>query len=250
VTAVQERRVQLALVPIENSIEGSVTATLDTLAAEAREVSIIGELVLPVRHALVAAQPQALAEIEVVLSHPHVPGQCARFLREQLGQAQIMAASSTAEAVRLVAERNDSGWAAIGTHLAAQIYGCAVLASDIQEHPDNETRFVWLAREEIDLRRFVLDSDPASGGKKTSLIFSGPGAERAGWLVRCLGEFASRQINLTRIESRPRRERLGHYLFFVDLEGGIDEQEVSEAVRGLRSHCQQVRVLGSYSAHS
>jgi prephenate dehydratase len=245
VMAVQDGNVEWALVPIENSIEGSVTVTLDTLAGDAREVAIVGEVVLPVRHYLVAATPMALEQIQTIVSHPHVPGQCARFLHGELPQARIVAATSTAEAVRLVSQRKDDSWAAIGTRLAAELYGCTVIAEEIQDREDNETRFVWLARTDSPLGAPPLRA-PAGRGSKTSLVFWGAGADHAGWLVLCLSEFAKREINLTKIESRPMRERLGHYMFFVDLEGSPAEDIVSEALAGLRARCEQVRVFGSY----
>lgn len=245
VIAVQSGDVDWSLVPIENSIEGSVTVTLDTLAGEASDVVIVGEAVLAVRQHLIARGPVGLGQIETIVSHPHVPGQCARFLHEQLPQAHIVAASSTAEAVRLVSERDDHGWVAIGTRLAAELYGCAVIAEGIQDREDNETRFVWLARAHSSIGAPPLRA-PAGSGSKTSLVFWGPGADRAGWLVLCLDEFARRQINLSKIESRPMRERLGHYMFFVDLEGSLAQKPVSDAVAGLESVCERVRVLGSY----
>jgi prephenate dehydratase len=267
VMAVQEGAVEWSLVPIENSIEGSVTVTLDTLAGDASEVAIAGEVVLPVRHYLIASTALELEQIETIVSHPHVPGQCARFLHERLPRAHIAAATSTAEAVRLVAERDeqesdtatederragetaDAGgkgrWAAIGTRLAAELYGCEVIAEGIQDREDNETRFVWLARADSPTGGppLLVPSGPRG---KTSLVFWGAGADRAGWLVLCLDEFARRAINLTKIESRPMRERLGHYMFFVDLDGSLTEEPVSQAISGLRAMCERVRILGSY----
>jgi prephenate dehydratase len=245
VIAVQHGELEWALVPIENSVEGSVTVTLDTLAGEASDVEIVGETVLPVRHYLVAREPLALEQIETIVSHPHVPGQCSRFLHERLPQARIVAATSTAEAVRFVSGHENDGWAAIGTRLAAELYGCATIAEEIQDRRDNETRFVWLAHSDSPLGPPPLRG-AGRGRGKTSLVFWGAGADRAGWLVLCLGEFAQREINLTKIESRPMRERLGHYMFFVDLEGLLGEKTVEEALAGLRAKCQGVRVLGSY----
>ena len=247
VMAVQERAVGWSLVPIENSIEGSVTVTLDTLAGEASETAIVGEVVLPVRHYLIAASPLELGQIETVVSHPHVPGQCTRFLHGPLAHARVVAASSTAEAVRLVSERKDGSLAAIGTRLASELYECVVVAEEIQDREDNETRFVWLAR---------ADSGPGApplraridNGHKTSLVFWGAGADHAGWLVLCLNEFARREINLTKIESRPMREQLGQYMFFVDFEGSLEDEAVAQALTGLRTMCEQARVLGSYPA--
>jgi prephenate dehydratase len=237
-----------AVVPIENSLEGSVTVTLDLLADHAQELQIVAEQLLAVRHFLCACTDMPFEEIARVLTHPQVPGQCRRFLREQLPQAQIVPANSTAEAVRIAAGTPASeGTAAIGPRLAAQLYGAQVLASDVQDRDDNLTRFVWLGpRSPAGLRAPVV---PREGGRrKTSLVFWGPGADRAGWLVLCLDQFAARGINLTKIESRPRRERMGHYMFFVDLEGDADEHDVEEGIAGLRELCEQVWVLGSYPA--
>lgn len=256
VMSVQERSVEWALVPIENSIEGSVTVTLDTLTGEAPDVTIVGEEVLAVRHCLIARRPVELGDIETIVSHPHVPGQCARFLRERLPHARVIAASSTAEAVRILAEREEEpGLAAIGTRLAAELYGCTVLHDGIQDREDNQTRFVWLARADASASEppRASPSQPPrasaqAGPSKTSIVFWGAGADRAGWLVLCLNEFARRDINLTKIESRPRRARLGHYIFFVDLEGSVHGEPVRDALAGVRALCEQVRVLGSYTA--
>jgi prephenate dehydratase len=245
VMAVQEGSVRWALVPIENSVEGSVSVTLDTLAGEAGDVSIVGEVVLPVRHHLLAPRPLELKRIETVVSHPHVPGQCTRFLSRELPHARILAASSTAEAVRLIAQKSDGRSAAIGTELAARLYGCTILVSGIQDREDNETRFVWLAHGDAGAEAPPL-RHPAGRGSKTSIVFWGAGAGRSGWLVRCLDEFAEREINLTRIESRPMRERLGQYMFFVDLEGSLADASVTDALDGLCALCERVRVLGSY----
>jgi prephenate dehydratase len=244
VAALRERRVEWAIVPIENSLDGSVTSTLDLLADEAGDLHIVGEAQLRVRHSLIAARDTPLAEIARVITHPQVPGQCLRFLRERLAHAQILTAPSTAEAVRGVVQAGRDEEAAIGTLLAAQIYGGTVLCEGIEDRDDNETRFVWLARQgeasPPPLR------EPAAGEWKTSLVFWGPGAGNPGWLVRCLSEFADRDINLTRIESRPRRERLGSYMFFADLLGRADREPVRSALAGLGTECAEVRVLGSY----
>jgi prephenate dehydratase len=247
VIAVQERTVEFSLVPIENPIEGSVTVTLDTLAGETSEVAIVGEVVLPVRHYLIAASPLELARIETIVSHPHVPGQCTRFLHGPLARARVVAASSTAEAVGLVRERKDDSLAAIGTRLASELYRCVVISEGIQDREDNETRFVWLGRTDSGSGAPPLQKQ-AGNGHKTSLVFWGAGADHAGWLVLCLNEFAKREINLTKIESRPMREQLGHYMFFVDLEGSLEDEMLAQALADLRIMCEQVRVLGSYPA--
>jgi prephenate dehydratase len=246
IKALREGLVRWAIVPIENSLEGSISVTLDMLAGEPDDLRIVGEAVLRVSHALIAAEMLALEEIETVMTHPQVPGQCTRLLRGELAAARILPASSTAEAVRTVLAEGGRGASAIGTPLAARIYGGTVIRSAVEDRADNETRFVWLARAGEEQR----PPPPREPGAewKTSLVFWGLGAGRAGWLVQCLDEFARREINLTKIESRPRRERLGSYMFFADLAGRLQEASVAAAIDGLRAHCEEVRVLGSYPA--
>jgi prephenate dehydratase len=244
VLATRDGDVDWGIVPIENSLDGSVTVTLDLLAQEAREVRIVGEALLRVRHSLIAPAPTELAAIDTVLTHPQVPGQCSRLLRGELAHARVVPASSTAEAVRTVVREGRAGLAALGTSFAAEIYGALVLREGVQDRDDNETRFVWLAR------RGEAEPLPAlrSGGSGscTSLVFWGSGAERPGWLVRCLDEFARRSVNLTKIESRPRHGGIGSYMFFADLAGSLEDEPVAEGVAGLRERCEEVRVLGSY----
>jgi prephenate dehydratase len=243
VAAVREGDAAWAIVPIENSLEGSISATLDLLAGEARDVEIVGEALLRVRHSLIAAEAIGLEEIETVITHPQVPGQCARFLNDELPAARLLPASSTAEAVRIVVESGRREQAALGTTLAAAIYGGTVIREGVEDREDNVTRFVWLAR--AGGARPPLRA-AEEGAWKVSLLFWGPGAEGPGWLVRCLDEFARRDINLTKIESRPRRRELGSYIFFADLEGRVGEVRVDEAIAGLGPLCEEVRVLGSY----
>jgi prephenate dehydratase len=241
VAAIRDAEVERAVVPIENSIEGSVAATLDVLADEAERVCIIGEVVHPVHHCLVGIPGARIEDVRRVLSHPQATAQCARFLRERLPSAERVAAASTAEAVRLVAEAGDPGAAALGSALAADLYSGEVLADRVEDEPDNVTRFVWLARRGDDL------AGPNPGqAAKTSVVFWGFNDDSPGALVAVLGEFADRGINLTKIESRPRRVRLGHYMFFADLEGAEDDEHVAEALEGLRRRVETLRVLGSY----
>jgi prephenate dehydratase len=241
VRAVHDGDVDRALVPIENSLEGAVNPTLDALAFETEDVAIVGELLHPVHLCLLAAAPLAPDEVRTVLSHPQATGQCARFLREVLPGAHVLAAPSTADAVRQVAGGLESA-AALGTRLAGTLYGCTVLLEDVEDDPSNETRFVWIAG---------AGTEPASAAGdrfKTALVFWGAGSSGPGWLVRCLAEFATRDVNLTRIESRPLRQGLGEYMFFVDLEGRDGDPAVADAVAGLRAHADVVRILGSFPA--
>jgi len=246
VMALRRGELEWAIVPIENSLEGSISVTLDLLAGEAGDVEIVAEALLGISHSLIAAEPVELSEIDTVLTHPQVPGQCAAFLREQLAHARVLPASSTAEAVRTVARGRHHGHAALGTLLAASIYGGTVIRKGVEDRDDNETRFVWLGR--IGEKEEPPLQPSAAGDWKTSLVFWGPGTDAPGWLVRCLDEFACRDINLSKIESRPRRERFRSYMFFADLGGQVSEAPVAEAIEGVRSHCEVVRVLGSYRA--
>jgi prephenate dehydratase len=246
VMAVHSGVVDRVLVPIENSLEGSVNATLDALAMETEDVAILGEVVHPIRHCLIARTELELPDIEVVISHPQASAQCARFMRTRLPQATVMAGSSTAEAVRTVAGEARP-WAALGNRAAAGRYGCVVLRAGVEDVPDNETRFVWLG---------PVGAPPGGPGAsdrplgpwKTAIVFWGIGSEAPGWLVACLSEFAERGVNLTRIESRPRKQGLGRYMFFVDIEGRDSEPHVAAGLERLRSHVERLRVLGSFPA--
>jgi prephenate dehydratase len=270
VEAVQEGIAERGVVPLENSREGAVGATLDALVFDAPDVVIVGELVHRITYCLAAAEPTSPDEVRTVHSHPQATGQCTRFLAEQLPAAAVVAASSTADAVRAVAEGGTMAGApphaAIGTRHAATLYGATVLAEGIEDDADNATRFAWIARAGKASSGtvpasgdFVIPSGAAATGNgsdaaageqrfKTALVFWGGGDLAPGWLVACLTEFSSRAISLTRIESRPRRVGLGNYMFFCDLEGAASDPEVAAAVAGLRGHCEAVRVLGSFPA--
>jgi len=236
VMAVHDREVDRAVVPIENALEGAVSVTLDTLALDATDVRIVAEVVHPIHHCVVAARALDLADVKRVYSHPQPTAQCRRFLRERLAGAELIVAPSTSDAVLSI--RDSSGPdVAIASRLAAELYGCVVLAADVEDHPDNVTRFVWLAPA----------AEAEASGSKTSVVFWGSGDESPGWLVHALQELAGRGVNLTRIESRPRRISLGHYMFFLDLEGGADDPSVAEALAALSEQVEVLRVLGSYT---
>ena len=239
IIAVQDGSAAEAFVPIENAIEGGVSATLDTLALETEDVRIAGEAIYPVRHHLLTRGGLDLGSIERVLSHPQATAQCGRFLRERLPAAEVVAATSTAEAARTVAA-SESPWAALGSLRAAELYGCEALARDVGDRSDNVTRFVRLAR---------AGSEPAAAAPaKTSVVFWGFNDESPGALVAILAEFAERGINMTKIESRPQRVSLGHYMFFADLAGTADDPHVIAALDGVRGRVATLRVLGSYTA--
>ena len=239
VMAVHDGGAELAIVPIENSLEGSVTATLDALAGEASDVRIAAEVIHPVRHCLIARAGVELGDVEEVVSHPQATAQCERFLRERLPDARRGSSGSTAEAVRIAAE-SKRPVAAIGSGLAAALYDCRVLAAGIEDHPDNETRFVWLAR--------AGGTAPFGPPAKTSIVFWGFNDVSPGALVGVLRELSDRGINLTKIESRPRRGSLGHYMFFADLEGAEEDPRVGDALAALRGRVEVLKVLGSYPA--
>jgi prephenate dehydratase len=242
VMAVDDQRVDRAFVPIENSLEGSVNATLDALALETDGVFIVRERVHHIHQCLIAREAIAPEAIRTVLSHPQANAQCARFLREKLPQASVVAVNSTAEAVRTVADR-DGPTAALGTRLSAQLYGCRVLRAGVEDVADNETRFVWLARGDEPAGR-TGDGPPC----KTSVVFWGAGSEQPGWLARCLTEFADRSVSLTSIESRPRKVGLGRYMFFLDCEGAAGDPGVAAALEGVARQVDTLKVLGSYPA--
>jgi prephenate dehydratase len=237
ILAVERGEAERALVPVENSIEGSVRDTLDTLAFEAEGVTIVGEYDYTVRAYLLGREQIELDAIEAVLSHQQPLAQCARFLREQLPGVELRSVSSTAAAVRMVSE-SVRPWAAIGSRAAAALYGCRIIREGIQDEADNVTRFLWIAPD---------GTEPIGEGPwKTSLVFSELGEDHPGALVNALSEFSSRAINLTRIESRPLRRGLGRYMFFCDLEGAASDDVVSEALAALRTKAESVRLLGSY----
>jgi prephenate dehydratase len=258
ILAAEAGAVAAALVPIENSLEGGVNATLDTLIHGAEGVQIVAEEVLPVSHALVARPGLAIDDVRAVASHPQALAQCRRWLAENLPGRTAIAATSTAEAVRVVAG-GEEPHAAIGTTAAARLYDAEVLAEGIEDEHGNETRFLWVAAGGTTPFGVggVGGAAGASGAggapgaarpSKTSIVFHGAGDASPGWLVRCLSELAFRGINLTRIESRPLKRRLGHYLFLADLQGHVDDPVVAEAIDRLHVHCEVVRVLGSYPA--
>jgi prephenate dehydratase len=237
VMAVQEGAAERALVPIENALEGSVAVTLDTLTVDADRVRIQAEVVHPIHHCVVARERVDLSQVARVVSHPQATAQCARFLRERLPHAEHVSAPSTADAVLTVC-RADDGSVALGSGLAAELYGCQIVAANVEDHPDNVTRFVWLAP--------AAEVGEAGEEPKTSIVFWGGGDQSPGWLVDVLSEFAGRAVNLTRIESRPRRTGLGHYFFFVDIEGAEADTAIADALDAVRAHVGELRVLGSY----
>lgn len=234
-----EGRSDRAMVPVENSIEGSVRSSLDALVEARDEVVIVGEFEQEIHSALIARPGSSLGQIKVVTSHPQALAQCARFLRESLPDAEQRIAPSTTAAIREVAE-SEGELAALGPAGAAELYDCTVLMNDVEDLPGNVTRFAWLAP------AGTTGGDRRTDDWKTTLVFSELGSDHPGALVEALVEFSGRGINLVRIESRPQKGVLGRYLFFIDIEGTPDDEPVAEALEGLRSKADSVFVLGSY----
>ena len=235
--AVRTGAADRGIVPIENSVEGAVTATLDELAT-GQSLTICGEVLLPVTFALLARPGTGLADVKTVGGHPQAQPQCRRWLTEHLPDAQWQPAASNAEAARQVAEGHID--AALAGAFAAERYGLTVLAADTSDVPDAITRFVVLSQ--------PGPVPPRTGSDQTSLV-AFLRHDHSGALMELLTEFAVRGINLTRIESRPTGDGLGRYCFSIDCEGHLDEARVGEALIGLRRVCREVRFLGSYPRH-
>ncbi|MHB1390865.1 MAG: prephenate dehydratase [Thermoleophilia bacterium] len=238
ISAVAGGEVEEGIVPIENAIEGSVIATMDMLTFEVDNVQIVREIIHPIHHRLIARTRIPVDQVEQVLSLPIAHAQCRRFIREQVPQAQVVAANSTAEAVRIVSE-SESRWAAIGSNAAARLYDCVILEDDIQDYPGNQTRFVMLSRTPA-----PLDVDAPY---KTSIVCS-IAHDQPGSLLQILQEFAQRSVNLTKIESRPSKKGLGDYVFFIDMEGKKDDPQIAAALQSLDRKLNWVKLLGSYPA--
>lgn len=233
--AVRSHELNGAMVPFENSLEGSVAATLDTLATGS-VLMITAEVQVPVTFSLLAQPGVSLAEVTAMTTFPHAQAQCRRWLAEHLPEASFIAAASTAAAAASVAKGDHPGLAAVAAPLAGQVYGLAELASDIGDSAA-ETRFVMVSP--------AAPPGPATGGDKTSLMLY-IGEDHPGALLEILTEFAVRGVNLTRIESRPTGGGIGDYFFSVDIEGHVDDARVGEALTGLHRVCADVRFLGSY----
>jgi prephenate dehydratase len=239
IDAVRADEVDCALIPIENSVEGSVSVTLDELANGKRLV-IIDEVALPVRLALMARPGTGMAGVARLASHPHALAQVRRYLAEALPDAIIIPATSTAGAAEALTQEPAPWEAAVAPRLAADRYDLEVLAENIGDTEDATTRFVMV-------RRPGAIPEPTGADKTTLSLFMR--LDQPGALMAILNEFAVRGVNLTRIESRPTRKALGDYFFSVDLEGHVADARVSEALMGLHRVCLDVRFLGSYPRH-
>ena len=226
--AVESGTIEAGIVPVENSLEGAVTVVMDLLLH--REVVIIGEVNVPIRHCLVG---RGDGVVSVILSHPQALAQCRHYLRENYPRAEIRTTGSTSHAASLAREFPEM--AAIAEAGTAEKYGLRILAREIQDVSDNVTRFIVAGRNMAE----------ATGKDKTSLVIHLQ-RDRPGALFSILQDFASREINLTRIESRPSRMGLGDYYFYIDLEGHVNDSSVKAALNGIREKATMVKVLGSY----
>ncbi len=227
--SVAQKEADLAVVPIENSIQGSVTMTLDTLW-KLEQLKVQQALVMPIRH-LLLSWVQSLEEVKIVYSHPQALAQCQSWLERSLPMVKLVPTSSTTEALRYL---DQTETAAIASERAAQVYKLPILAKEITDHQDNCTRF-WA----VGLDRVMKQGD------YISLAFSVP-ANLPGALVKPLSVFANRGINLSRIESRPTKRSLGEYLFFIDLEGNVADKSVQAALKELENYTRVLKIFGSY----
>lgn len=238
--AVDNADVDFGVVPIENSIEGTVNFTQDALSFD-YNLLIQRELVLDIEHCLMAMPGTSLADITTVLSIPVATAQCHRYLREQVGHAEVQAANSTADAAKTVASNGVAGVAAIAPKNAAMLYGLNILATDIADHAGNQTRFVVVGKSGL----------PAPTGNDITGIVVFQRADEPGSLISILQEFAARRVNITNLLSRPTKDGgLGDYCFVMYLEGHIADELVADALRALHAKQGGVKFLGSYPAHS
>jgi len=238
--AVDNADVDFGVVPIENSIEGTVNFTQDALSFD-YNLLIQRELVLDIEHCLMAMPGTSLADITTVLSIPVATAQCHRYLREQVGHAEVQAANSTADAAKTVASHGVAGVAAIAPKNAATLYGLNILATDIADHAGNQTRFVVVGKSGL----------PAPTGNDITGIVVFQRADEPGSLISILQEFAARRVNITNLLSRPTKDGgLGDYCFVMYLEGHIADELVADALRALHAKQGGVKFLGSYPAHS
>jgi len=232
---VDSGKVDKALVPIENALEGTVNITADMLVHEV-DVKISGEVVLPIRHYLLARPSVDLKDVKLILSHPQALAQCRKYLYNNLKGVEQRPATSTAAAARDVGA-SESPWVAIANKKTSEIFGLQILSEDIQDHLANSTRFVILSK---------TDAEP-TGNDKTSVAFTV--ANSPGSLLAALKLFADKNINLTKIESRPMKTLLGQYLFLVDFEGHARDELISEILGKLANDSKFFVFLGSYPKH-
>ena len=228
--SVKKQEAQAGVVPVENSIEGSVNQNYDLFFTY--DLKVCGEVIVKVAHCLIANPGTSLDAVKAVYSHPQALAQCRSFL-ERLN-CELIPTYDTAGSVKLIKEKKLTNAAAIASEKAAELYGMKILARDIADNPENYTRFFVLSKED----------SPITGKDKTSIIFSAK--HEPGSLYHALGEFAKRNINLTKIESRPTKKTPWEYNFYLDFEGHRTEPNCTEALKALEKYAIFVKVLGSY----
>ncbi len=230
--AVASGELDEALVPIENSLEGTVSATIDGLVFD-YDLVILQEIVLPIHLHLLARPDVALEDVKSVRSYVHALAQVRSFVHER--GLETVQTTSTSQAARDVAESSEP-WGAVGSSLAGELFGLKVVAADIEDHPDNATRFVLVGREVV--------AAPTGHDRTTIVCFQD--ADRPGTLYAMLGRFAARDINLTKLESRPTKQALGDYCFVIEFEGHVADDVVADCLADLQAHLATVKFLGSY----
>jgi prephenate dehydratase len=235
--AVARGEVDLGFVPIENGIEGTVSATIDGLIHDV-DLHIQREVVIDIHLHLMVRPGTGLADIHAVSSYPHALAQCQKYLARTLPGVEQRAANSTADAARVLGESGSAGEAAIAPRLAAERYGLAIVAEDVEDHPENQTRFVLVAPTRV---------PSATGHDKTSIVCF-QRSDHPGSLHGILGQFSARNINLTKLESRPTKQALGDYCFVIDLSGHVSDEVVADCLRDLHAGLAGVKFLGSYPA--
>ncbi len=235
--AVSSGEVDRGFVAIENSIEGTVNVTIDSLIFQT-DLLIQSEIILDIHLHLMAAEKLPLEKVRTVVSFPHASAQCRGFLARELPGVEVVAANSTADAAAHVGRDRPPATAALAPILSARLYGLEVLAHGVEDHPDNQTRFVVLDRTGV----------PAPTGHDRTTIVCFQDADRPGNLHGILGQFAAHNINLTKLESRPTKKGLGEYCFIIDLEGHIEDEVVAACLRDLHAQMDRLKFLGSYPA--
>jgi prephenate dehydratase len=221
-----------ALVPIENSLEGTVAATIDGLVFD-YDLVIVQEIVLPIHLHLLARPDVVLEDVKSVRSYVHALAQVRSFVHER--GLETVQTTSTSQAAQDVAESSEP-WGAVGSSLAGELFGLHVVAADIEDHPDNATRFVLVGRDDV--------AAPTGHDRTTIVCFQD--ADRPGSLYAMLGRFAARDINLTKLESRPTKQALGDYCFVIEFEGHVADDVVADCLADLQAHLARVKFLGSY----
>jgi len=231
--SVDNNEIEYAIIPVENSVEGTVNETQDYLASS-RNINIIAEMTIDIDHNIIGFTDIKLSDVKTVISHPQPIAQCKTFIRNKMPNAHIEYSSSTAAAIKVVHDRGDKTSVAIGNSLGIDQYNLSILKQNISDAKNNQTRF------------FIINNEKLKNkGDKVSIVFS-TDKDVPGGLYRILGEFANRNINLTKIESRPSKEDIFTYKFFIDMEGCIADKGVKQAFENIEKQSTFFKILGVY----